>query len=152
MNFKKLNEELGKVIKTKFNESREDDKNALAKYLEIGAEKLLDEPNFMEMSQFTAEVDGENQTFAISSDTELIENNVAERMENLFDDMGYKSFEKEVIPHLYGDMSDYMKIDFKAMARDVIDQYGAGHELSDYDADTEEIEHNGKTYYIFREN
>lgn len=47
----------------------------------------------------------------------------------------------------YGDAS----IDFETMAEDVINQYGAGHELASYDNDTNEVEYNGKTYYIFRE-
>lgn len=47
----------------------------------------------------------------------------------------------------YGDAS----IDFKTMAEDVINEYGAGHELAGYDNETNEVEYNGKTYYIFRQ-
>lgn len=52
---------------------------------------------------------------------------------------------KEMINH--GDAF----FDFEKMAEDVIDEYGAGHELSSYDNSTEEVEYNGKTYYIFRQ-
>jgi len=145
MNIKELN----KVLSEALNESKEDDKNALANFLEIDVKDLEDKPDFYGMSQFSSKEDGE--TYAISSDEELIEKNVAEHMENLFDDLGYEEFCKEVIPYLYGNMEDYMTIDFRSMARDVIAQYGAGHELAHADNVTDEVEYNGKTYYIFRE-
>lgn len=64
--------------------------------------------------------------------------------EEFFIEFG-NEYVKEMIN--YGDAS----FDFEKMAEDVIDQYGAGHELSSYDNSTEEVEYNGKTYYIFRQ-
>lgn len=52
---------------------------------------------------------------------------------------------REMIDH--GDA--YMN--FETMAENVISEYGAGHELAGYDNETNEVEYNGKTYYIFRQ-
>lgn len=45
----------------------------------------------------------------------------------------------------------YLTLDFSYLADECINSYGAGHELARYDGHTEEVELDGVTYFIFKQ-
>lgn len=110
-----------------------------------------------------------NDMYAVSANEQDIKRAVEDSLENLFDGMRVDEFVEKVVPYIGSrDVNDYMEdyeendpyvwgykytgsVDFEKMAEDVINEYGAGHELAPYDGRTDEIEINGKTYYIFRQ-
>lgn len=133
-------------------------------------ENLFDELGFEEFKEkVLPHVGGFENTFSVSENhfydevyRELEEDGIEEptdeqiekRQQEIIDNYGSAEeffiefgdeYVKQMIDH--GDAS----FDFEKMAEDVIDRYGAGHELSSYDNSTEEVEYNGKTYYIFRQ-
>ena len=191
--------------------NNEDEKAALAKYLNIKENDIKEEDNYyFGIAEFSTK-DGEQ--YRVSASESAIKDAVAESLENLFDEIGFEEFKEKVLPnvggfentfsvsesHFYDEVyreleedgieeptdeqiekrqqeiidnygsaeeffiefgDEYVKqminhgdayIDFETMAEDVINEYGAGHELAGYDNETNEIEYNGKTYYIFRQ-
>ena len=110
-----------------------------------------------------------NEIYAVSANEQDIKRAVEDSLESLFDGMRVDEFVEKVISYIGSrDVNDYLEdyeendpyvwgykyqgsVDFEKMAEDVINEYGAGHELASYDNETNEVEYNGKTYYIFRE-
>lgn len=75
-------------------------------------------------------------------------------MESLFSDLGQDEFVEKVVDEIgYTEKRYFRNGEFNSikMAKDVIEEYGSGHELAGYDGETNEVEYNGKTYYIFRQ-
>lgn len=152
MDIKQLNETLSNVL----NESKDDDKNALAKFLEVDIEKLSEESNFYDLSQFTVK-DKNKQTYVVSSKSN--ENffiaTLAERLEKFYTELNYEQFFTKIVPY-YLIIKNYLKIDFKHMAQDIIKHEGIvdalsnikGHEL--LASNVKEFEYDGNTYYIYK--
>ena len=120
--------------------------------------------------------DGIKETYLVSSDKANIQIAVEDSLENLFDGLTVDEFCEKVIPYLPRDREEYISayyegfdlieegdfdgtwgrdfhgfVDFTKMAEDVIDVYGAGHELSVYDNKTNQVDFEGETYYIFKQ-
>lgn len=159
-----------RVIKASF----ENEKEALAKFLETTPDKIEKIESNFNLPTFKFG----DEEYCISNNDELILKAVESSIENLFDGMYVSEFCEKVIPYLSGALEDYIEplddelpideqleqgmldlwgykfqgyTNFKKMAQDVIDTYGAGHEIAPYDGNTEEIDFNGTTYYIFRQ-
>ena len=152
MSIKQLNETIAKIL----NESKEDDKEALSNFLEINIEKLSEEPDFYDLSKFTVN-DKDKQTYIVSSKSN--ENffiaTLAERIEKFYTEMDCEKFLKEIVPY-YLIKKNYLTIDFKRMAQDIINHDGIVDALSDVKghellaSDVKEFEYNGNTYYILK--
>ena len=112
----------------------------MERYFSVSESKFYDQA--LEELQNVDEIEDPSEEQIEAKQKEIIDNYGS--VEEFFIEFG-DEYIKEMIN--YGDAS----FDFEKMAEDVIDQYGAGHELSSYDNSTEEIEYNGKTYYIFRQ-
>lgn len=155
--------------------SNTQEKEALAQFLETTPNKIEEiEPNYgLPTFKFGKE------EYCVSNDDGKIKQAVSDSLENLFEGMYVSEFCEKVIPYLGGSVEDYLEpldddfsieeqlsngmldtmgyefegyANFDEMAQDVIDSYGAGHEIAPYDNRTEEIDFNGSTYYIFRQN
>lgn len=133
-------------------------------------ENLFDELGFEEFKEKVLPyVGGFENTFSVSENhfydevyRELEEDGIEEptdeqiekRQQEIIDNYGsaeefFIEFGDEYVKQMIDHGDAYMN--FETMAENVISEYGAGHELASYDNDTNEIEYNGKTYYIFRQ-
>lgn len=133
-------------------------------------ENLFDELGFEEFKEKVLPyVGGFENTFSVSEShfydevyRELEEDGIEEptdeqiekRQQEIIDTYGsaeefFIEFGDEYVKQMIDHGVAYMN--FETMAENVISEYGAGHELSSYDNSTEEVEYNGKTYYIFRQ-
>lgn len=133
-------------------------------------ENLFDELGFEEFKEkVLPHVGGFENTFSVSEShfydevyRELEEDGIEEptdeqiekRQQEIIDNYGsaeefFIEFGDEYVKQMIDNGDAYMN--FETMAENVISEYGAGHELASYDNDTNEIEYNGKTYYIFRQ-
>ena len=133
-------------------------------------ENLFDELGFEEFKEkVLPHVGGFENTFSVSEShfydevyRELEEDGIEEptdeqiekRQQEIIDNYGsaeefFIEFGDEYVKQMIDHGDAYMN--FETMAENVISEYGAGHELSSYDNSTEEVEYNGKTYYIFRQ-
>lgn len=163
-----------------------DEARAVAKYLDIPATDVEDVENGNEvygdyLYKVEAKKDGKKLTFLVSGNTANIQMAAEEAMEDLFDTLTVPEFCEKVIPHLSGNIDDYLSlsdleegdsleqqiedgvfngvfgsdfrgfVDVTKLAEDMISQYGAGHELASYDGKTQEQEFDGVTYYIFKQ-
>lgn len=155
--------------------SNTQEKEALAQFLETTPDKIEEIKSQYDLPTFKF---GEEE-YCISNDDNKIHKVVSDSLENLFEGMYVSEFCEKVIPYLSGSVEDYLKsldddfsieeqlsngmldilgykfegyANFDKMAQDVIDIYGAGHEIASYDGRTEETNFNGSTYYIFRQN
>lgn len=155
--------------------SNSPEKEALAQFLETTSDKIEE----IEYNHGLPTFKFGKEEYCVSNDDRKIKQAVANSLENLFDGMYVSEFYENVIPYLRGSAEDYLEplddeffieelyengmldipgykfqgyTNFDKMAQDVIDIYGAGHEIAPYDNITEEIDFNGSTYYIFRQN
>lgn len=161
-----------RVLKANTNKEQE----ALASFLNTSTAKLKSIENVFNIPTFSFG----NEEYSITDDEKLIHNAVEDSLEYLFDGLTVEEFCEKIIPYLSGNIDDYLsvftddmtateqfengmfngvwgykfqgRVDFDKMATDVIDKFGAGHELSSYDNRTDEIDYNGSKYYIFRQN
>lgn len=146
-----------------------DEARAVAKYLEIPETDVKDlesDEYFENFYKVSAEKDGKKHIYYVSSDEYDIKRGVEDSLENLFDGMKVDEFIEKVANYIGGDYFDEEEVewqrndwgyqyrgsvDFEEMAKDVISRYGAGHELARYDGDTNVVELDGTTYYIFKQ-
>lgn len=151
------------------------EKEALATYLNADINELKEIDKVFDIPTFSYN----EEEYSITDDEDLIHKAVEDSLENLFDGLTVEEFCEKIISYLYRGIDDYIfpfddtltaqeqyeeglfdgvwgykfqgNVDFEKMADDVINSYGAGHELSSYDANTDEINYKGSTYYIFRQ-
>lgn len=81
--------------------------------------------------------------------------NAEDYLSTPYDDMSFdEQLESGMLDNVHGyEFNGYQyqgQVDFEKMAQDVIDIYGAAHELDSYDNRGDEIDFNGKTFQIFR--
>ena len=135
----------------------EDEKAALAKFLNVKEEEIKETEHptnsYSKINAYEINKEDGNEIYTVSSDTKQIIQEVADSIKDVYDSYGYEDFQDLVLETL-GNLKKYKKygkLDFIQMAKDQSKKQGYGIELAKYDNETNEINYNGKTYYIFRQ-
>lgn len=164
-----------KLIKS----SNDVESQALATYLNLPTKNIKKVQDELGLPTYEVNNNGETQRYSISDDEDAIKEAVEISISNLVDGLTIPEFCEQVVPYLSGNPNDYFvapdyeelpfdelldsgafdgvfgykyegHIYTDKLAEDVINSYGAAHELDYYDNRGDEIDFNGKTFQIFR--